>query len=263
VASSASDPVGANGLFASIGEVNRPFAPPLIGISTYVEAASWGVWHREAALLPTTYVEAVHRSGGIPVLLPVLPDSANLALSGVDGLVLAGGADLDPARYGRKPHAALGPTRPHRDDWEVRLLHAALDRDLPVLGVCRGAQIMNVALGGTLHQHLPELVSHHEHQPSPAVFGSSRVKLRPGSRIASVLGAQVEVPCYHHQALDEVATQFEVVGQAEDGTVEAVEIAERRFAIGVQWHPEENTVDDRLFAALTAAAKEVRGDHRA
>ncbi|MEV0700693.1 gamma-glutamyl-gamma-aminobutyrate hydrolase family protein [Saccharopolyspora sp. NPDC050389] len=239
---------------------------PIIGISTYVETASWGVWHREAALLPTTYVDAVHRSGGVPVLLPVLPDEPDL--SSVDALVFAGGADIDPARYGEQPHAELGPTRPPRDCWEIRLLRAALDRDLPVLGVCRGAQIMNVALGGTLHQHLPELVEHREHQPEPAVFGSTKVDLRPGSRIAEILGERVEVPCYHHQAIDEVAPRLEVTGWADDGTVEAVELAGARFALGVQWHPEEGTpgsgtVDDRLFAALTAAAKEVRGDHRA
>ncbi|MCI2418729.1 gamma-glutamyl-gamma-aminobutyrate hydrolase family protein [Saccharopolyspora sp. K220] len=232
---------------------------PLIGISTYVETASWGVWNREAALLPTTYVNAVHRSGGIPVLLPVLPDSADLSLSSVDALVLAGGPDVDPARYGNLPHAELGPTQPHRDDWEIRLLHAALEHDVPVLGVCRGAQIMNVALGGTLHQHLPDLVEHRQHQPSPRVFGRNQVKLQPGSRIASALGEQVEVPCYHHQALDDIAAALDVVGRAEDGTVEAVEVTGRRFAIGVQWHPEEDTADDQLFGALAAAAKEVRG----
>ncbi|MEV0053692.1 gamma-glutamyl-gamma-aminobutyrate hydrolase family protein [Saccharopolyspora shandongensis] len=234
---------------------------PIIGISTYVEAASWGVWHREAALLPTTYVDAVHRSGGFPVLLPVLPDEPDL--SAVDGLVLAGGADIDPARYGGRPHAELGPTRPPRDGWEVRLLRAALDRDLPVLGVCRGAQIMNVALGGTLHQHLPDLVEHRDHQPEPAVFGSTKVELSPGSRIAEILGDHVEVPCYHHQAIAEIAPRLAVTGRAGDGTVEAVELAGARFALGVQWHPEEDAADDRLFVALAAAAKEVRGDHRA
>ncbi|CAM04592.1 anthranilate synthase component 2/putative glutamine amidotransferase [Saccharopolyspora erythraea NRRL 2338] len=232
---------------------------PRIGISTYVETASWGVWQRDAALLPTSYVHAVHRAGGIPVLLPVLPDGESAALSAVDGLVLAGGADVDPARYRRAPHETVRVTRPERDDWETRLLRAALDRDLPVLGVCRGAQVLNVALGGSLHQHLPERVAHERHQPAPAVFGRTRVRLRPGSRIARALGEEAEVPCYHHQALDRVADRLEVTGHAEDGTVEAVELPGHRFVVGVQWHPEEDTDDIRLFEALSASAGDSGG----
>lgn len=222
----------------------------------YAETARWGVWDREAALLPTSYVHAVHRAGGVPVLLPILPDGAEIALSGVDGLVLAGGADVDPARYHQTPHETA-KTRPERDEWEFQLLRAALDRDLPVLGVCRGAQVFNVALGGTLRQHLPEVVEHTGHQPAPGAFGRSAVRLRPGSRTANVLGEHVEVPCYHHQALSEVAAELDVVGHAEDGTVEAVELPDRRFAIGVQWHPEEDLDDIRLFQALAEASASV------
>ncbi|SFS64307.1 gamma-glutamyl-gamma-aminobutyrate hydrolase family protein [Saccharopolyspora flava] len=228
---------------------------PVIGITSYVERARWGVWDREAALLPTGYVRAVHRAGGLPVLLPVLPDSADDAVSAVDGLIIAGGPDLDPAGYGQTPHSLLGATSPERDDWESRLLRAALAAGTPVLGVCRGAQVLNVALGGTLRQHLPDLVEHAGHQPAPAEFGRTRVRLAPGSRVAAVLGAQVEVPCYHHQALAEIGRDLVVTGRAEDGTPEAVELP-GRFAIGVQWHPEEDRTDDRLFAALVAAAEE-------
>lgn len=231
---------------------------PRIGISTYVEHARWGVWDREAALLPTSYVTAVHSAGAVPVLLPVLPDGEDVALSGVDGLVLAGGADVDPPSYGQKPHSTVRRTRPERDGWETRLLRAALRQDMPVLGVCRGAQILNVALGGSLHQHLPEVVEHEGHQPAPAVFGRSRIRLRPGSRTAALLGDEVTVPCYHHQSLGSVADLLDVVGHAEDGTVEAVELPTHRFALGVQWHPEEDLQDLRLFEALAAAALTTR-----
>jgi gamma-glutamyl-gamma-aminobutyrate hydrolase PuuD len=228
---------------------------PRVGISTYVEQARWGVWEREAVLLPTSYVTGVHRAGGVPVLLPELPDCADTALSSVDALVLAGGADIDPARYRQPPHDKVRRTRPERDDWEMRLLRAALDRDMPVLGVCRGAQVLNVLLGGSLQQHLPDSVEHDGHQPAPAVYGRSRVRLRPGSRVASILGEEVDVPCYHHQALDEIADQLDVVGHAADGTVEAIELPHHRFVLGVQWHPEEDAEDARLFKALVAAAR--------
>jgi anthranilate synthase component 2/putative glutamine amidotransferase len=222
------------------------------------------VWDREAALLPTSYVTAVFRAGAVPVLLPVLPDGQESALSAVDALVIAGGADVDPASYGHTRHPEVQRTRPKRDSWETRLVHAALRRDLPVLGVCRGAQILNVALGGSLHQHLPDLVEHDEHQPAPGVFGRSKIRLRPGSRTAGVLGEEVAVPCYHHQSLDSVADALDVAGHAEDGTVEAVELPTHRFAVGVQWHPEEDLDDLRLFEALIAAAArdEVLGGKR-
>lgn len=236
---------------------------PVVGISTYVEQARWGVWDREAALLPYVYVSGVHRAGGVPVLLPVLPDSADIAVSTVDALVVAGGADVNPARYRRPAHPALGPVQPRRDAWEEELIRCALRRGTPLLGVCRGAQVLNVALGGTLHQHLPDSVCHRRHQPAPAEFGSTEVRVRPRSRLAAVLGERVAVPCYHHQAIDGVGEGLEVVARAGDGTVEAIELPGHRFAIGVQWHPEQDAVDNRLFAALVVAAKEVRGEHRA
>lgn len=227
---------------------------PVIGVSTYRERARWGVWDREATLLPQPYVSMVHRGGGVPVLLPSLPDSEDDVLSAVDGLVLAGGADIDPRRYGATPHQTVQGTRPDRDDWELRLLRAALETDVPVLGICRGAQVLNIAFGGTLNQHLPETSGHRGHRPEPGEFGRTAVALRGGSRVAGVLGEQVHVPCHHHQALHDIAPVLDVVGHAVDGTVEAVELPDRDFALGVQWHPEEDPDDLRLFAALARAA---------
>lgn len=229
--------------------------PPRIGISTYVERARWGVWDREAALIPTSYTEAVLLGGGVPLLLPVLPDGAAEVLDAVDGLVLAGGPDVDPSRYGQQPHATAGRTRPERDAWELALLRRALEDDVPVLAVCRGAQLLNVALGGTLHQHLPDSVNHEGHQPAPAVFGRSEVELRPGSLAARVLGERVDVPCYHHQGLATTPAQLRASGHAADGTIEAIELPQHSFALGIQWHPEEAPDDARLFEALVAACR--------
>lgn len=217
------------------------------------------MWDREAALLATSYTTAVYRAGGVALMLPIPPadavaaGAAEDALTGVDALVLAGGADVDPERYGQQPHPPVR-TRPERDEWELRLLRAALERDLPILAICRGVQVLNVVFGGSLHQHLPEVVGHERHQPGPATFGSSEATLVPGSLAARILGERVTVPCYHHQSLADVAPQLDVSGYAEDGTVEAVEHSGHRFVLGVQWHPEENVDDVRLFAALAAEA---------
>jgi putative glutamine amidotransferase len=225
---------------------------PIVGITSYVEPATWGVWREvPAALVPYDYVRAVTAAGARAVLLP--PDGADAGvLRALDGLVLAGGADLDPGRYGAAPHP-LTSSRPDRDSGEFTLLTAALDADLPVLGVCRGMQLLAVAYGGRLHQHLPELTGDHRHQPAPGRYGSHPVRFAPGSRIAAVMaGAAVEVNSYHHQAVAD-AGGLTVTGWADDGVVEAVEDPDRRFVLGVQWHPEA-VADARLFAALVAAA---------
>jgi gamma-glutamyl-gamma-aminobutyrate hydrolase PuuD len=227
---------------------------PRIGITTYLEPTSWGVWERDAALLPRVYLDAVVAAGGVPLLLP--PVGTDPSVLGIlDGLIIAGGCDVDPSSYGATPHPETVDTRPGRDEHEKVLIQAALDKDLPLLAICRGLQMLNVTLGGTLHQHLPEVVAHDQHRPSPAVFGTTEVTIEPGTLTAALLGEQTGVRCYHHQALDVVAPGLRVTARTGDGTVEAVEVEGRTFALGIQWHPEENLDDLRLFTALTAASR--------
>jgi anthranilate synthase component 2/putative glutamine amidotransferase len=226
---------------------------PRIGITTYLEPTIWGVWERDAALLPRVYLDAVVAAGGVPLLLPPVGTDASV-LEVLDGLVIAGGCDVDPSAYDAEPHPETVDTRPGRDEHETILIRAALDRDLPLLAICRGLQMLNVALGGTLHQHLPEVVTHDEHRPSPAVFGLTEVKVEPGTLTSRVIGDRASVHCYHHQAIDIVAPTLTITARAGDGTVEAAEVDGHGFALGVQWHPEENPDDLRLFTALTDAA---------
>ncbi|KAA2256096.1 gamma-glutamyl-gamma-aminobutyrate hydrolase family protein [Solihabitans fulvus] len=227
---------------------------PVIGVSTYLEPARYGVWDVEAALLHRNYVDLVALAGGNPILLPPVGDWQDQSVALLDGLVLAGGADLDPASYGRPAHPRAGAAQAHRDRSEFALLSAALAADLPLLGVCRGMQILNVALGGTLHQHLPDRLDHRDHQPAPGVFGETGVVLDADSRLGGLLGERAAVRCHHHQAIDAVAPRLRVVGRAADGTVEAVELPDADFAIGVQWHPEQDLTDVRLLTALVRAA---------
>ena len=227
---------------------------PLIGLTTYLEKAACLVWDTEFALLHRVYVDMVVAAGGAPVLLPPVQVGAEEMVGALDGLIFTGGSDIDPAAYGEEPHGTTR-SRPHRDQAEIRLLHTALDRDLPVLGVCRGLQLINVALGGSLTQHLPETLGHSGHAPSPGVFGSNRVRLSEGSRLAGIVGTECDVHCHHHQALDRVAPGLEVVGWSQDGSVEAVELTGPRFGLAVQWHPEQDATDMRLFTALVDAAR--------
>ncbi|NUW38161.1 gamma-glutamyl-gamma-aminobutyrate hydrolase family protein [Nonomuraea sp. SMC257] len=225
---------------------------PLIGITTYVEPARYTVWELDAALLPFMYVEQVVRAGGQPVLLPPAGEPGPVAAR-LDGLILAGGGDIDPAHYQQEPHERVSYVRGFRDDAEFALLAAALERELPYLGVCRGLQVLNVALDGSLHQHLPDVVGHTEHSPGPGVFGHLPVRPVPGSRLAKALGTDpVEVPHYHHQAVDRLGLGLSVTATAADGTVEAVELDDHPFAVAVQWHPEAEA-DCALFEALVAA----------
>lgn len=232
--------------------------PPRIGITTYLEPARYGVWDQESAVLPRTYVDGVAMAGGVPVLLPPVGVST---VAGLDGLVLAGGADVDPSQYGQPAHPRTAGTRPARDAFERGLLAAALAAHVPVLGVCRGVQMLNVAFGGTLVQHVPDVVGHEDHQPAPAQFGSNQVKLTAGTKVAAILGETVTVQCYHHQSIGELADGLTAVGWHDDGTVEAVEAPGDDFVLGVQWHPEETLDDLRLFQALVAASSSrYRGD---
>jgi gamma-glutamyl-gamma-aminobutyrate hydrolase PuuD len=230
----------------------------VIGLTTYSEPAKMLVWQREFAMLHATYIAATERAGGIAVLLPPQSTGADEVLDRLDGLVLTGGADVDPLRYGEAPGERTSRPRVLRDEWETALARAALHRGLPLLAVCRGLQVINVALGGSLHQHLPEVTGHEGHQPAPGVFGAVDVNIEPGTRTAELIGPRVRVSCHHHQALARLAPGLKVTGHADDGTVEAVEVPGRAFAVGVQWHPEESGQDVRLFAALVDAGQRYR-----
>ncbi|GAA5116907.1 gamma-glutamyl-gamma-aminobutyrate hydrolase family protein [Pseudonocardia adelaidensis] len=230
---------------------------PVVGITAYGEHARYGVWDNESVLLPRTYPDVVIAAGGVPVLLPPVPESA-AAVDRLDAVVLAGGPDVGPDRYGAAPHPRTGAPRPDRDGAELAVLHRALERGIPVLGVCRGAQILNVALGGTLVQHVPDVVGHSGHNPSPGVFGTVEVALEPGSRVGAALGPVATVRCHHHQALDRLADGLVVTGRAADGLVEAVERSGAPWVVGVQWHPEEVATDVRLMTALVRAAAQNR-----
>ncbi|WP_410642030.1 gamma-glutamyl-gamma-aminobutyrate hydrolase family protein [Amycolatopsis sp. lyj-346] len=233
---------------------NGSDARPVIGLTSYLEPAKFLVWDTQAALLHRVYVDCVVAAGGIPVLLPPVTDAHEKLVSTVDGLVLTGGADVEPARYGHEPHPATY-VRPERDAFEFGLFEAARRAGKPVLGVCRGLQVMSVALGGTLVQHLPEAKETTGHQPAPATFGRGTVTLAEGSRAAAILGPETKTLCYHHQAIDRLGAGLEAVGWATDGTIEAAEVP-GEFTLGVQWHPEQDSDDVRLFAALVDASKE-------
>lgn len=228
--------------------------PPVVAVSAYVERARWGVWDAEVTLLHQAYVEGVVEAGGVPLVVPPYADGASHVLDRVDALVVAGGPDIDPSRYGQTAHPRTGPPRVPRDEAELALLRHALDRDVPALGICRGMEMLNVACGGSLVQHLPETVGHDGHQPEPGVFGHHTVQVADGSLLADALGArEAKVASYHHQGIDRVGEGLRAVAWASDGSVEAVERPGARFTVGVLWHPEE-TRDVRLFAALVQAA---------
>jgi len=234
---------------------------PVIGITAYVERASWGHWvDVPGALVPHRYVRQVEDAGAIAVVVPPRPDAdddtALEIVERLDGVVLAGGVDVAPELYADKRHASVQASRPDRDSTEMAIARATAEADLPVLGICRGMQVMAVAAGGLLEQHLPDRVGHHDHSPAPATYGSHPVHTVAGTRLAAILGEEVDVPSYHHQS---VLTHpgYEPSAWAPDGTLEAMEDPDAFFRLAVQWHPEVGT-DPRLFRALVEAASSRR-----
>jgi putative glutamine amidotransferase len=235
---------------------------PVIGICGALERASWGVWNEPTVLVPLDYVRAVQLAGGLAVVVPPDPDFGDVPgqmLDMLDGLILAGGADVDPAAYGAEPHPATTNTTPARDAAEIALANAAVERDLPLLGICRGMQLLNVARGGSLIQHLPESHGHDGHRPNPGSFDGSEhdVRLQEGSLAAQTAGELVHVTKqHHHQAIEEVGDGLVVTGWSVlDDLPEAVELPGRRFVLGVQWHPEVDP-GSRVIATFVARCAE-------
>ena len=231
---------------------------PVIGISAYSQQARWGSWDLPAVLLPRRYADMVAAGGGQPVLLPPTPGIGGV-LARLDGLVLSGGGDIDPARYGATRDPQTDAANPARDDAEIELTRQALATGLPLLGICRGLQVVNVALGGTLHQHLLALVGHDGHSPEARGYGSHKVSVAAGSQLAGILGrTEAAVPTHHHQAVGRLGDGLVPTAWTDDGTVEAVELAEpESFMIAVQWHPEAGD-DLSLFTGLAVAAAQYR-----
>jgi putative glutamine amidotransferase len=232
-------------------------ARPVIGITTYVTPAKWSWWELEAALVPADYVRAVERAGGRALLVPPSDDGVDETLKALDGLIFSGGSDLDPELYGQEAHAETSGIVRNRDTAELALLEAALERDMPVLAICRGSQVLNVARGGDLVQHLPDVVGDEKHKHTPGTFAEHDVAVENGSRLASVLGDRAPVKSHHHQGFGKLGEGLRVVAHADDGTVEAVEDPTRRFALGVLWHPEAGE-DARLFEELVREAEQYR-----
>ncbi len=234
---------------------------PAIGICAAIERVSWGAWlELEALIVPRTYARAVQRAGGIGVILP--PDDRvaaepDLLLDRVDGLLLAGGADVDASSYGATSNAETNGTWPDRDRFELALARRAIERDIPVLGVCRGMQMLNVACGGTLRQHIPDDLGHTGHREVAGVFSEHGVDLEPGSLAARASGAEgPKVSSHHHQGVDALGRGLLATGRAAgDDLVEAIEAPDRRFALGVLWHPEEDP-DSSVIAALVEASRD-------
>jgi putative glutamine amidotransferase len=231
---------------------------PVIGLTTYLESATQGVWDVRAAFLPQVYFDAVTASGGIAVLLPpqpTAPGAAAAVTDGLDGLIFTGGLDVQPELYGAPRHPLTDPSRADRDAWEIALLQAAEERRMPVLAICRGLQLVNVARGGTLHQHLPESHGTDRYRVGGGVFATNTVAVDDGTTLAALVGAgDIDVHSYHHQGIDRLGDGLVATARTDDGLVQAIESTGEGYLVGVQWHPEQNTDDRRLFAGLVDQA---------
>ena len=234
---------------------------PVVGITAYVEPARWGPWDQLAVLIPHDYVRMLEAAGARPLVVPPSEDGVEETLDALDGLLFSGGADLDPALYGADAHGETDAPRHDRDTGELALLRAALERDLPTLAVCRGSQLLNVARGGDLVQHLPDTLGDERHKHVPGTFSDHGVEVAAGSRLAALVGNGAPVKSHHHQGLGRVGDGLAEVAWAEDGTLEAVEDPSRRFAVGVLWHPEAGD-DAALFEALVEEARRYREERR-
>ncbi len=239
---------------------------PVIGLTTYLRRAQSGVWDVEASFLPRVYIDAVTLAGGIAVLVPPQPfdvESAQRVLDGLDGLIICGGEDVDPARYGQAAHPTTDAPKVDRDNLEDALLTAAIERALPFLGICRGAQMLNVHQGGTLIQHLPEVVGTDRYQKGNGVFNTVPVHVDEDSLLAKVLGSDAPVPgeVYHHQAIDRPGAGLRVIARTDDNVIQGIQLDSVPFGVGVQWHPEQTAAEDaRLFEGLVDAAKTYRSN---
>jgi gamma-glutamyl-gamma-aminobutyrate hydrolase PuuD len=229
----------------------------VIGITSYAQDARWGVWHLPAVLIPLAYVDAVERAGGRAVVIPPTDVGVEETLSALDGVIFSGGADVDPSAYGAEPHPETDVPQARRDAGEIALLRAALERDMPVLAICRGFQLLNVLRGGDLVQHLPEHVGHEDHRQVPGEFAVHPVEIREGTRLAAIVGGSSDVTSHHHQSVGRIGEGLVETAWAADGTLEALEDPSRRFVVGVQWHPEADQ-DDPLFEAIVEEARAYR-----
>jgi putative glutamine amidotransferase len=234
---------------------------PVIGITTYVEPAKWGQWDLPAALIPYAYVRGIESAGGRALLVPPSDDAIEETLDALDGVLFTGGGDLDPSHYGARAHEKTAGVRAERDSAELSLLQAALERDMPVLAICRGSQVLNVARGGDLDQHLPDSLGHELHKERLGEFSDHEVSVESGTRLGELVGERIPVKSSHHQGFGRIGEGLVTTAQADDGTIEALEDPSRRFAVGVLWHPEEGE-DAALFEALVEEARAYRAERQ-